>query len=209
MTTPILYNLVKMTTATTGSGTVTLGSAVGTFRSFATAGVPNGTLVRYAIADPGLAPTQREYGTGVYTSSGTTLTRILGGSSTGSLLVLSGAAHVSIAPMAEDLCHAKTSLSAVTSNTTAVVPAGFAIAGIYIINTTSNAVTGGIKIGTTSGATDVVVAQAVGANALVSVSDATLLKRIFSTSVEQTLYIQAVSAWNSASLTVSVDLYRV
>jgi hypothetical protein len=103
MTTPLLYNLVKMTTATTGSGTITLGSAVGTFRSFATAGVPDGALVRYAIADPGLAPTQREYGTGVYTASGTTLTRVLGGSSTGALLNLSGAAHVAITVMAEDV----------------------------------------------------------------------------------------------------------
>ena len=104
MAAPQLFDLVKMTTPTTGAGTLTLGSAVRTFRSFATAGVPNGATVRYAIADPGLAPTQREWGTGVYTSSGTTLTRVLGGSSTGSLLNLSGAAHIAIAPMAEDMC---------------------------------------------------------------------------------------------------------
>ena len=103
MAAPQLFDLVKMTTPTTGTGALTLGSAVGTFRSFATAGVPNGATVRYAIADPGLAPTQREWGTGVYTASGTTLTRVLGGSSTGALLNLSGAAHIAIAPMAEDL----------------------------------------------------------------------------------------------------------
>jgi hypothetical protein len=103
MAAPQLFDLVKMTTPTTGAGTLILGSAVGTFRSFATAGVPNGATVRYVIADPGLVPTQREWGTGVYTSSGTTLTRVLGGSSTGALLNLSGAAHIAIAPMAEDL----------------------------------------------------------------------------------------------------------
>ena len=209
MTTPKLFDLVKMATATTGTGTITLGSAVGSFRSFATAGVPDGSTVRYAIADPGLAPTQREWGTGDYTASGTTLTRVLGGSSTGSLLTLTGAAHVAIAPMVEDFAHFSASVRGATSNTTVVIPAGMAIAGIYIANSTSNAVTGGIKIGTTSGATDVVVAQAVGASALVSVSDATLLKRLFSMSVDQTLYIQAVSSWNSANLIVSFDLYVV
>ena len=209
MTTPQLYDLVKMTTVTTGTGVVTLGSAVGGFRTFATAGVPDGALVRYAIADPGLAPTQRESGTGVYTASGTTLTRVLGNSSTGTLLNLSGAAHVAITAMAEDIVHAQTSVRGAVSNTTTVIPAGYAISSIYIANSTANAVTGGIKIGTTSGATDVVVAQAVGANVLIPISDDTILKNLFSMSTDQTLYIQAVSSWNSANLIVSFDLYKV
>jgi hypothetical protein len=111
--------------------------------------------------------------------------------------------------MSEDLSHAQNSKLAVTSDTTLAIPYGYAIAGIYIVNTTANAITGGLKIGTTAGATDVVAAQTVGANALVSVPYVDLLKRLFSMSVNQTLYIQAVSAWNSASITISFDLYRV
>jgi hypothetical protein len=43
-----LYNLARMTTPTTGTGTITLGSAVLTFAS---AGVQNGETVSYGIAD--------------------------------------------------------------------------------------------------------------------------------------------------------------
>jgi hypothetical protein len=98
MAVPALLNLARMTTATTGTGTITLGAAVSSFLTFAAAGAVNGATYRYAIAD-GAA---REWGTGVYTSSGTTLTRVLGGSTTGSLLNLSGSAQVFITPMSED-----------------------------------------------------------------------------------------------------------
>lgn len=99
--------------------------------------------------------------------------------------------------------------NAVTSNTTFVVPAGTAIESIFIVNTTANAVTGGVRIGTTSGAADVVVAQAVGASAVVHIADAALLKRLFSTSAGQTLFLQAVTSWNSASLNIRVTLKRL
>lgn len=95
------------------------------------------------------------------------------------------------------------------ANVTVSVPAGFAIEAIYFNNTTANAVTGGVKIGTTSGATDVVAAQAVGANALGAVLGADILKRIFSTTVAQTLYIQPVTGWNSASVNIVVALRKV
>jgi hypothetical protein len=98
----MLYNLARVVTATAGTGTVTLGAAVGGYRTFANAGVPNGAVVRYAITDYGVSPVAHEYGTGVYTSSGTTLTRILGGSTTGALLNLSGNSHVTITAVAED-----------------------------------------------------------------------------------------------------------
>jgi len=84
------------------------------------------------------------------------------------------------------------------ANVTVTLPPGAFVIGIVFFNTTANAVTGGIKVGTTSGAVDVVAAQAVGANALVYITDATLLKRIFSTSATQQLFIQAVTSWNSA-----------
>lgn len=70
MTTSSAYaDLVKVTTATTGTGTITLGSAVSGYRG--SAGLANGKTYSYGIFGSGTY----ELGQGVYTSSGTTLTR--------------------------------------------------------------------------------------------------------------------------------------
>lgn len=66
------YSRAKMTSSTTGTGTLTLGAATNnSFFTFAEAGVANGDVVPYVIED-GL---DFEYGIGTYTSSGTTLSR--------------------------------------------------------------------------------------------------------------------------------------
>src|SRR5262249_4566208 len=90
-----LYNLARMTTATTGTGTITLGSAVSGYLTFAAAGVQNGDTITYAIKDG----SNSEIGEGVYTASGTTLTRsVIKSTNSDTAISLSGAAEVFITP---------------------------------------------------------------------------------------------------------------
>jgi hypothetical protein len=94
-----LVNRAKMTTATTGTGTITLGSAVDGYQTFANAGVANADVVRYVIEDGDAW----EIGLGTYTASGTTLTRGSIESSTGTALNLTGNAVVFVSAAAGDL----------------------------------------------------------------------------------------------------------
>ena len=68
-----LYDLARMTTSTTGTGTLTLVAAVAPYLTFAAAGVQDGDTVSYGIYDPVGAGVEAGYGT--YTANGTTLTR--------------------------------------------------------------------------------------------------------------------------------------
>lgn len=84
----------------------------------------------------------------------------------------------------------------------AVVPQYSVLRAIYIENTTANAVTGGINIGTTVGGADVAAAFAVAGNGLLVIDGATLLKKFLSNTAETMLHISAVTAWNGAVLNI-------
>lgn len=95
-----LVNRAKVRTATTGTGTLTLGSVVDGFQSFSAAGVSNGNSVSYVIEDG----SNWEVGTGTYTTASNTLTRVITESSNSdSALNLSGNAVVFVSATAADV----------------------------------------------------------------------------------------------------------
>lgn len=96
----VLANLARMTTATVGTGTITLGSAATACLTFAQAGIVDGDTVSYGIEDGN----DSEVGRGVYTASGTTLTRsVLKSTNSDNAISLSGTAEVFVAALAEDI----------------------------------------------------------------------------------------------------------
>ena len=96
-----LFNLRRVSTATTGTGTITLGATVTGFKAFTdTPAIPDGTVVQYAIADTA----NSEIGQGVYSTSGATLTRnVIESTNSNTAINLSGNAQVFITPSAADL----------------------------------------------------------------------------------------------------------
>ena len=142
----VLANRVRVTTSTTGTGTITLGSAATTYQTFAEAGVSNGDVVRYLIEEGA----NWEVGTGTYTATGTTLSRTVSESSnSGSAITLAGSAIVSIVAAAEDV----TSDVEITGGTidNAVIGGTTAVAGTFTNVTSTGTLTyATLNDGTTS-----------------------------------------------------------
>lgn len=92
-----LKNLIKQSTATTGTGDITLGAAVTGYNALGSG--DDGKTFTFVLIDGN----SREMSRGVYTHSGPTITRTLLSSTTGSLLNLSGTAVFGVTPAAEDL----------------------------------------------------------------------------------------------------------
>jgi hypothetical protein len=108
-----LVNRAKMTTATTGTGTITLGTAESGYQSFADAGVVDGDVVRYVIEDGDAW----EIGLGTYTASGTTLTRTVSESSNAdAALNLTGDAVVFVSAAADDIVQPGDNISDLTND---------------------------------------------------------------------------------------------
>lgn len=95
------HNIALMKSSTTGTGTLTLTSAVRGYLTFALAGVVNSERVTYTIRDGA----DSEVGIGTYTSSGTTLSRdtVLSSTNAGSKISCTGRETVAITIAAEDI----------------------------------------------------------------------------------------------------------
>ncbi len=91
----VLKNRAKMSTSTTGAGTITLGSAESGYQTFADAGVSDGDVVRYVIEDG----TAWEIGSGTVDESSNSDAAL---SLTGSAVVFIGAAAGDIPDLYED-----------------------------------------------------------------------------------------------------------
>jgi len=96
-----------------------------------------------------------------------------------------------------------TASSGTTAYQFGYLPPNAVIESITINNTTANAVTGGINIGTSSGGAQILSAQAVGANGFVRVNGGSLVAQAFKSGAN--LFVNAVTSWNAASLNITVN----
>lgn len=130
-----VLNRARMTTATTGTGTVTLGSAVPGYGTFAEAGAVDATQYSYCIDDGD----DFEIGVGTYTSSGTTFSRDtvtfskIGGTAGTSKINLSGSAQIFVTALAGELTIKPPTKQIFTSSGTWTKPTGCRFIKVTVI----------------------------------------------------------------------------
>ena len=88
------------------------------------------------------------------------------------------------------------------------LPRGHKIVSISVMETAGHSITGGLKIGTAAGGTDVVAAFPVAFGSINTIPDAQILDRLFSRTADQALYLDAVTGWNSASAIIRIEHVR-
>jgi len=129
-----LANRAFVLTATTGTGSISLGSVVAGYQSFSAAGITDGDTVRYTIEDG----TNWEIGTGTLSNSVGTMARsVIDSSGGGSALTLSGNAKVFLTAAADDI------LVEVVDDTTPQLGGNLDVQAREITTSTSN---GNVKI---------------------------------------------------------------
>jgi hypothetical protein len=138
-----VVDLARVSTATTGTGTITLGAAVSGFLTFNGAGITSGSNVPYAITDNSGAASETGWGT-VTNSAGTwTLTRnVLQSTNGGAPISLSGSAQVMVSPIASLFPNGPTLLNTTTlssgaaylSDTTSLVGAAYSSYTVRLFN---------------------------------------------------------------------------
>lgn len=99
----------------------------------------------------------------------------------------------------EQVLGSKQRWEAISANQSGMfVPARSCIRYFVVQNTTANAVTGGVRCGTTAAGTDVFSGTAVAGNATVVIP----VNKVLSLTTNTRLFFEAVTSWNSASLNV-------
>lgn len=84
------------------------------------------------------------------------------------------------------------------------LPAGAYIQDIIAQETSGAAVTGGLKVGTTSGGTDISSNIVLGASSFAVALDVSIAKRAFSATAPQTIFVGPVTSFNSAAVNVTI-----
>lgn len=155
-----LYNLVKVSTSTVGTGTVTLGAAILGYLSPSQAGVPTGSVVSYGIVDGN----NREVGTGTYTSATNTLTRnVINSTNSNNAISLTGSAQVYFTAISVNIADKNESSSQnfsgnVTAPTLTASGSTGTLSGRFVGSTTSGSpftgsfVSGDLSVDRTGGA---------------------------------------------------------
>lgn len=85
------------------------------------------------------------------------------------------------------------------------LPAGAYLRQVVVVNSTANAVTGNISIGSTANGTDIVASLVCAANCVADApGTTTIAKSVFSTTAATSLHAAAITAWNSANITFTI-----